>query len=83
MIDDTITPTNFCDSALQAPLGILADATLSNVRTWHFAPSVNQQLTVSYTYSMKGHPAEQPKEKVRVSRVLDVILTVRPPVLDE
>jgi hypothetical protein len=83
VIDDTVTVTTSNYSVLAKQVGLLADATLANVRTWRFADTVNQHLPVTYTYSMNGRPAGQSKEKVHFSRTLDFTVTVRPPVLDE
>ncbi|MGB7137172.1 MAG: TonB family protein [Acidobacteriaceae bacterium] len=63
---------------------MLANASLENVRTWHFAPSVNDSFVVTYTYVLAGVPDDAWRNpKIEISPSLDVTVTARPPVVEE
>lgn len=53
--------------------------TVSNLKTWQFDDTVNDQFTVTYTYQISGEPTDGPTNpRVEVLPSLDVNITARP-----
>jgi hypothetical protein len=53
--------------------------TVSNLKTWRFDDTVNDQFTVTYTYQISGEPTAGPTNpRVKVLPSLDVNITARP-----
>jgi len=60
------------ESHLQVP-------TVTNLETWRFADTVNDQFKVTYTYRIEGTPTEGPTNpRVEMLPSLDVNITARP-----
>jgi hypothetical protein len=57
----------------------LEQATLENLKTWHFAVTVNDTFAVSYRYKILDTETEEPtNDRVEMLPSLDVRVTARP-----
>jgi outer membrane biosynthesis protein TonB len=67
--------------ALEHGSALLTDPTLSNLRSWHFDPAVNDSFVVTYTYVLASVGSSD-NPKVEISPSLDVTITTEPLRLD-
>lgn len=57
----------------------LAIPTLTNIKSWRFADTVNEQFPVVFTYQIAGEPTDLPtNSEVEMLPSLDVNITARP-----